>query len=252
MTKQTIEYYNQKEFWGADKSPDEIERITTIISMIPEQVVSILDAGCGDGAVSNGLIDSYESVYCMDISEEALKHAKGNKVLGSLESIPFEESRFDLVISSEVLEHLPDAVYHKTVSEVSRVAGKYIMISVPNDEPLEDTYALCNSCGNQFNVWHHVRRFNVKNVSGIFPEFRLLKTTFCGPDHPISNSYLTQLVRKVGGGYPYTPTTICSQCGSRDIRKSRRTPLTMAINALNVLISYKKRKRWMVALYERK
>jgi SAM-dependent methyltransferase len=63
MTSFEKEYYEQPKLWKEDllNLPSEFLRISTIISLIPSDVRTILDAGCGNGAFLNALPYTYES-----------------------------------------------------------------------------------------------------------------------------------------------------------------------------------------------
>ena len=52
---------------------------------------------------------------------------------GSVYELPYKDNSFDLVICTEVLEHLEEPA--KALKEILRVSKKYLIISVPN-EPL--------------------------------------------------------------------------------------------------------------------
>lgn len=69
--------------------------------------LKILDAGVGTGKMLND-INAY-NVYGMDYSEEAIRYCKlrklKNLVKGSVDSVPFKESSFNIIISLDVLYH---------------------------------------------------------------------------------------------------------------------------------------------------
>jgi len=95
----------------------------------------ILDVGCGDGFISEEFVGKGD-VYGVDISEKRLKVAreKGIKAIrADLETgIPFRASSFDLVIASEVLEHIFDTDF--LIEEIRRVLkpNGHLIVSVPN------------------------------------------------------------------------------------------------------------------------
>lgn len=99
---------------------------------------AVLDAGCGEGFVIARLMNlgSDLAVTGLDIDDEALEYARGlNKgvpfVKGSVYELQFDDGSFDVVILSEVLEHLEDP--QRALAEVERVSRGHVVISVPNE-----------------------------------------------------------------------------------------------------------------------
>ncbi len=99
---------------------------------------SILDAGCGEGFITRQLKDVCQTanVIGLDGAEEALDIARSNNkdiqfVQGNLYALPFEDGTFDLVVCSEVLEHLEKP--KRAVEELKRVAKMSILITVPRE-----------------------------------------------------------------------------------------------------------------------
>lgn len=112
------------------------DSMTKIYRMI--QPKKIFDAGCGEGLVLNTLneIRPIEKAFAIDIDEKEVIDATRNLPFcqikqGSIYDIPFEESAFDLVICSEVLEHLEDP--DKALQELFRVSSEYAILSVPRE-----------------------------------------------------------------------------------------------------------------------
>jgi|SRR3989344_731336 len=104
----------------------------------PIRARKILDVGCGEGftlvKIKQARIgEIYEGI---DNSSAALKlgkklYPKLNINKGDIYNLPYNDASFDLVICTEVLEHLEHP--EKAVKELARVAKKYIVISVPNE-----------------------------------------------------------------------------------------------------------------------
>jgi len=101
---------------------------------------SVLDAGCGEGVLSWYLAERGANVTAMDISKPNLENAqrflekKGvldrvRLVHGDAENLPFPDACFDWVISSHVLEHLPD--FDKGLSEIRRVTKRRAIVALP-------------------------------------------------------------------------------------------------------------------------
>jgi ubiquinone/menaquinone biosynthesis C-methylase UbiE len=96
----------------------------------------LLDAGCGTGWFSKWACDRKADVTSMDLGEGLLKRVAlkcdSTRVVGSILEIPFEDNSFDIVVSSEVIEHTPDP--KKALKELYRVLkpGGTLVLSVPN------------------------------------------------------------------------------------------------------------------------
>lgn len=96
----------------------------------------ILDVGSGTGVAAENL-KRFGVVYGIDISpksiEEARKYNRCDKCyVGIAEELPFEDGMFNVVVCTEVLEHLLDP--SKALSEMNRVLimGGNLIISTPN------------------------------------------------------------------------------------------------------------------------
>lgn len=99
---------------------------------------TILDAGCGEGFTMNLLSEAgiHASMTGIDFSDTAISIAQKispnlNIKKASIYLLPYRNASFDLIICSEVLEHLEDP--DTALSEIIRVSKKYILVSVPNE-----------------------------------------------------------------------------------------------------------------------
>jgi SAM-dependent methyltransferase len=85
-----------------------------------------LDAGCGTGYFSY-LVQTERQwpIVPMDISWVGLRYAREigicQAVQGDIASLPFAGRAFDLVVSQDVLSHLPPGEEHRAARELSRV-----------------------------------------------------------------------------------------------------------------------------------
>jgi len=105
--------------------------------------LNILDVACGVGYGSYFLaISNVNSIiYGVDISDKALKIAKKYYICNNVKYIkadvlnmPFEENRFDLIISFETIEHIKNgSKYLMEVKRVLKEEGIFIC-STPNKE----------------------------------------------------------------------------------------------------------------------
>jgi ubiquinone/menaquinone biosynthesis C-methylase UbiE len=113
--------------------------VAEVLALSPQ---TFLDAGCGEGFVARRVIDAAPGV-CLtgcDVSPLALEIAadanpEARFVAGSVVDLPFPDRSFDVVGCFEVLEHLPDDLPRRALSEMARVARNAVVLSVPH-EPL--------------------------------------------------------------------------------------------------------------------
>jgi ubiquinone/menaquinone biosynthesis C-methylase UbiE len=115
---------------------------------VKRKIRKVLDAGCGNGRHVVFFAEQGFDVYGIDISEEAIKIAnawltkKGLKAyleVGDVEKLPFKDDYFDLVISCEVLDHIPFPKAKRAMREIRRVCvpGGYIFITLRSTEDSE-------------------------------------------------------------------------------------------------------------------
>ncbi len=90
---------------------------------------NVLDIGCGQGFLLQKVrsLSSPANLFGVDISDKLCSLAAANNPSATIrradaEALPFEDNTFDIVLMTEVLEHLLD--YDKAVSEASRVLKK--------------------------------------------------------------------------------------------------------------------------------
>lgn len=83
----------------------------------------VLDLGCGSGAFTQYLLrlggEVFASDICYDLIKRVSKPEKIRIVTADIESLPFADSSFDIVIFSGVLHHLP--VLSMAIKEAYRV-----------------------------------------------------------------------------------------------------------------------------------
>ncbi len=119
-------------------------RMWQVIGQPVKDCPLVLDVGCGDGVLSVliALWNPKQKVIAMDISAEgvqrareaALVHGVADRitfVVGDAERLPFKDGSMPSVVSSHVLEHLPD--FDLGVSEIRRVLspGGVGVIAIP-------------------------------------------------------------------------------------------------------------------------
>jgi ubiquinone/menaquinone biosynthesis C-methylase UbiE len=103
---------------------------------------SLLDVGCGEGVLVHKWAQRLgeKRVVGIDLDDPLLHAQWAQRTAPNLEykvmraeNLPFADDEFDVATAIEVLEHVPDPAH--TVAEMARVAGRWLIVSVPR-EPL--------------------------------------------------------------------------------------------------------------------
>ncbi len=187
------------------------ERFAGANARIPADVQTVLDVGCGGGEFLRWLPDSYWKVG-LDFSYEAVIRAGKRTIQGTVGALPFAPASFDLVTCFEVLEHLPYQMFPHALRELERVSRKYIIVSVPNEEVLDQSLVWCTQCSCAFHPSWHVRSFDPAALGSLFSGFRMVECRQCGPLAQYGATRLAGLAVLLARLRP-SPAALCPQCG---------------------------------------
>jgi ubiquinone/menaquinone biosynthesis C-methylase UbiE len=95
----------------------------------PLQKINLLNIGGSAGIIDNYLSDYFAQVVSIDIDDSAINHAKNTYKKKNLEfkvadalDLPFSNESFDVVVCSQVYEHVPNA--KKMFAEIFRVLSR--------------------------------------------------------------------------------------------------------------------------------
>lgn len=124
---------------------EHLQRYHSIKEIAKDKIV--LDAACGEGYGAHILSQSAKIVYGIDISEEAIKHAKTkyknknlNFINGSIKHLLLEDDSIDVVVSFETIEHVDEKIQIRFLKEIKRVLKRegILIISTPNQYVYSD------------------------------------------------------------------------------------------------------------------
>lgn len=154
----------------------------------------ILDMSCGQGHILSHIkihTHNNQELYGTDLSAENLRHVNNKlKDVPSFKGaiiqdgfpLDYQDNFFNLIILTEVVEHLQDNEISELLDEAFRLLapGGSLAITTPNREDLDASKTICPECGCIFHHWQHVRSWTPENLQNAI-ESHSFKTLYCIP-----------------------------------------------------------------------
>ena len=165
-----------RRFWDYESNFPErfftTKRGPEIVRMLKRYVPpgrTVLDFGCGAGALSEALLKSGYRVIAADASKEAVNRVRTRLdgqpgFVGAFEIDELQSKAFkvDAILIVEVIEHLYDDWLEEALELLKRLAqaDTSLMFTTPNEEDLRNAHILCPCCNQTFHRWQHVRSWS--------------------------------------------------------------------------------------------
>lgn len=132
-------WHDAREAADERASPTAPWHILTIDHLPDVRGKRVLEIGCGRGVFARYLTEQGAQVVAADFSPAAVSHARARlegldatAIVADVQDIPFPDQSFDVVISQETLEHVPDPAQGLAeLVRVTRLGGKLI-VTTPN------------------------------------------------------------------------------------------------------------------------
>ena len=141
---------------------------------------SLLNIGCGDGYLENAARKRNWQVVSVDPDQKSVDHLKSVGIdarCGLIESLPVERESVDVVVATEVFEHLVPAVMDAGMREIQRVlvCGGVLIGTVPYRENLSDNQVFCPQCKIAFHRWGHHQMFDESTMKSALEKYFLVR-----------------------------------------------------------------------------
>jgi ubiquinone/menaquinone biosynthesis C-methylase UbiE len=95
---------------------------------------SVIDIGCGEGFLVAELLALGIDAFGLDISAVVVGRSNsrwpGRFFEGSVLSMPFTDGSFDIVVSTDCMEHLAPADVPKALREMYRISSRYVFLQI--------------------------------------------------------------------------------------------------------------------------
>jgi hypothetical protein len=229
-------------------SEREHQRISATLSAVPPNVESLLEVGNNDGRMSEALQGRVGTYVALDLPRKGGNVR--NQVFGTIARLPFPDRAFDIVVCCEVLEHLPEAVYRAGLKELSRVASRHVLVTVPYRQRVEYELTRCAACGFVGHWTSHVRSFSEDSIRDLLEGWRPIEVRPFGQKvNGYAPGWLYWLQYRLG---VYTPRPwACTAC-----RQMATAPEPLPGRLVRSMIwrfekSSPKRPAWVLGLWTR-
>jgi SAM-dependent methyltransferase len=253
-------YFENPETWDSvawQGHAGDAERARLAAEWLPADAHSILDVGCGNGVFAN-LREIGRSKVGLDRSKAALGHITTPRIQADAARLPLISNKFDACVSMEMLEHLPEPSYHLALNELTRVARKYLLITVPYKEKLKHNTVICPNCKLSFHPYHHLREYQEKDLLALFgSRYRMERLEAVVQTSRPALPGLWNLIRvyQHRNGKNYPAMVVCSRCGysagsASSTHKEGRGRVSL-LKKMRLLWPMRRTYIWWMALYRK-
>ena len=133
---------------------------------------TILNIGCGDGYLERAAQARHWQVVSVDPDRSSAERVKAMGIdarCGSIDSLPLPPASVDVVVCTEVFEHLTPETLDAGMKEIARVLvpGGALIGTVPYRENLRDNEVFCPHCKETFHRWGHHQSFDEEKMLGL-------------------------------------------------------------------------------------
>lgn len=173
---------------------------------VMNQPREVLEIGCGRCAMMRALKKNGHDIVAIDADEEVVQRSPEDLDVRLAEGdrLPFEAARFDVVLSFDVFEHIPDSDNH--LAEVRRVLkpGGYYLMQTPNkwtNIPFEMVrWSTSRGVRHMFDFLKPPQHCSLHSCSQLIRRLKANGFSADFFDIPVVNEYFIEKVRTYLGG----------------------------------------------------
>jgi len=162
------------------------ERIRALLSDKPGR--RVLDVGCGFAHLVRALAEQGHQAHGCDISEELINYHREHSPFAEFklsridEKLPYDEGAFDVVISSEVVEHVYDVLgFLRQLARCVRPGGSLVLTTPYHGVRKIVALTLAGKFETHFDpLGQHIRFFTPKSLSRCLSQCGLKMTRWQG------------------------------------------------------------------------
>lgn len=235
---------------GLNLSPLERQRLDKTLDSIPYDIRTGLEIGFNDFRITN-LLRSKMNLVSIDLPKKVTAPCSYKLAFADLQSLPFRDNTFDITVCTEVLEHLPENVLLKGVSELQRVSRKYVLVSVPYKQRVWNEMFKCAGCGFVYNRMGHLHYMDHQKLAVLFEGATPEKTELAGRISGYAPDWLYFLANTLGNAWNDFIFGNCPNC-----EQSHKAVTPNAIGYVLQRLIWraerlaKSRPAWVIALFK--
>ena len=148
-----------------EASKSRLEYLVKLAGKISPGRRTLLNIGCGSGYLEKFAKQKNWQVLSVDPDAQSVDRLKAEGIdarCGSIESLPLTSESANIVVSTEVFEHLMPDTMDAGLKEIQRVLapGGALIGTVPYREHLPNNEAYCPHCKMRFHRWGHHQSFD--------------------------------------------------------------------------------------------
>lgn len=194
-------------------------RLETTFRHLPD-AESYLDCGGGVGHLAQLIRDSYPRAFVLlsDLVYSRICQHNGISIAASATALPLPSNSFEVVVSTEMLEHISEPNHQQAIEELQRVTSGRLIITVPNAENLERALICCADCHCVYHPHGHLRSYSRQSTLSLFPSMKSVTITTLGRRRFRPPALASWAARRIGLVKVHLAGEPCPKCGSNSFR----------------------------------